>query len=211
MTVYAVALTLFAMVTGAAAEAGEPGQLFSMNCPGSGSGILPHAWIQVYASAYKTSCADVVVEIEARAKAQSGWVDPHNGGIYSFESTDQDAMCDCGTIIPCVVIRTKRTANPKKSVGGKLYIDKQVFTLRDVEGDCVIDSCSESQGASVGDFSTNYCDLRNLYCSKADGCTPVSKDINTTENVVKQSLGAGHDFTKCVVKTPPAEAALILL
>jgi len=196
MAVYAVALILPAMVTG----------LGSMVCPGSGSGILPHAWIEVYSVAYRTSCTDVAAEIQARAKAQSGWVDPHNGGIYSFESIDPHARCDEGTIVACTEVRTKRTANPKKSVGGKLYVDKQVFTMRDTEGDCSIAACSESQGASVGDFSTNYCDLRNLYCGKADGCAPVSKDFNTTELAAKKSFGAGHDFTKCVVKTPPAEA-----
>jgi len=203
MAVYAVALTLSAMVTGTA----------GMWCPGThipGGDTNHHswvkAWIEVYASVYSTDCAVVAAEIQARAQGQSGWVDPHNGGTYGFESSTAE-LCNLDGYQPCTVVRTNRTANPTKSVGGQKYVDKQVISLKKgMDGGCVIEGCSESQGLSVVDFSTNYCDLLNLYCGKADGCTPISKDFNATENGVKKSFGAGHDFTQCVVKTPPAEA-----
>merc|ERR1712187_392426 len=125
------------------------------------------------------SCGDVKAEIQARASAQSGWTDPHNGGIYSVLSTDGN------------VIKTQRTTNPAKSVGGKMYTDKQNFELTAVGGQCQIKACSESQGTSFADFSTNYCDIRNLYCGPEDGCTTVSKVFATHENSFSKSLGAG--------------------
>merc|ERR1712048_373456 len=149
-------------------------------------GSLVHASMKVTAKA-SASCADVQAEIEARAQGKS-WVDPHNGGIYSLLDSQNG------------VIQTQRTTNPATSVGGQVYTDKQTFTLstRD-EGGCKIEGCSESQGASGAAFSTNYCDLRNLYCGSADGCTPVSKDFTTDEVAHKGSLLAGHDFGQCIV------------
>ena len=35
---------------------------------------------------------------------------------------------------------------------------------------CFTQMCSESQVFSIGDFDTNYCNLRNVYCNVADGC-----------------------------------------
>merc|ERR1712232_494196 len=120
----------------------------------------------------------------------NGWTDPHNGGIYSLLSSSH------GTL------NTQRTTNPQTSVGGKLYTDKQTFTFKSSgDGGCEIQGCSESQGFSIGDFSTNYCDIRNLYCGSADGCSPVKKDFTTVESSNKGSFGSGHDFSKCIVKT----------
>merc|ERR1712113_1340733 len=100
-----------------------------------------------------------------------------------------------------VVLQTHRTTNPAHSIGGKLYTDKQTFHLTaQASGTCKIDACSASQGFSVYDASTNYCDMRNLYCGKRDGCTPVLHDFIASEESVKPSVGAVHDFSKCVVK-----------
>merc|ERR1711924_421601 len=134
----------------------------------------------------KANCADVKAEMEARIGGQKGWVDPHNGGIYSIiSSSGAGAFHD---------IETKRTTNPKTSFGHKVYTDKQTFTLSDKpstsDGDlCEIDACSESQGTSLKDFSTNYCDIRNLYCGSADGCKPVLRDFTSDENSVDASSG----------------------
>merc|ERR1712113_1140298 len=157
----------------------------SYSCPGSGSFVRARMEVTATASA---SCDDVKAEIQARASAQGGWKDPHNGGIYSVLEVDGN------------VIKTQRTTNPATSVGGKVYTDKQSFQLTDASGSCQIKACSESQGTSVGDFSTNYCDIRNLYCGKADGCLPVSKDFATSEDSYSKSIGAGHDFSACIVQ-----------
>merc|ERR1712217_961051 len=145
------------------------------SCPGSGSFV--HASMKVTATASAT-CADVKAEIKARASAQGGWKDPHNGGIYSVLDSNTANM-----------IKTQRTTNPKTSVGGQVYTDKQTFELTAVSGRCQIKACSESQGFSVGDFSTNYCDIRNLYCGSADGCSKVKNDFTSVENSHKGSVG----------------------
>lgn len=156
----------------------------SYQCPGSGAAF--HASMKVTATA-QASCATVQKEIEARAGGGS-WVDPHNGGIYSVLSSENG------------VVQTQRTTNPATSVGGQVYTDKQTFALSDSDGQCKIEGCSESQGASGADFSTNYCNLRNLYCGSADGCTAVTDDFASTEVSHKGSLLAGHDFSACIVK-----------
>merc|ERR1719486_193043 len=149
-----------AMLAGVSVAAAD-----SYNCPGSGS--LVHAWMEVTVQA-DAACDVVQAEIEARASGN--WVDPHNGGIYSVLSSSSG------------VINTQRTTNPATSVGGQVYTDKQTFSLSDSDGGCKIEACSESQGTSVGDFSTNYCDLRNLYCGSADGCQPVEHDFKHNED-----------------------------
>eukprot|EP00930_Biecheleria_cincta_P089611 TRINITY_DN78954_c0_g1_i1.p1 TRINITY_DN78954_c0_g1~~TRINITY_DN78954_c0_g1_i1.p1 ORF type:complete len:178 (+),score=31.65 TRINITY_DN78954_c0_g1_i1:56-589(+) len=157
----------------------------SMKCPGSGSWI--HASCRVVAQATAT-CSEVAAEINARASHQQGWVDPHNGGIYRvLRRSDAE-------------IQTERKTNPATSVGGKIYTDKQTFTLRSFGGGCKISACSESQGFSVADFSTNYCNIRNLYCGSKEGCHPVLKDFSTTEESVSPSAFAGKDKGACIVR-----------
>jgi len=163
------------------------------NCPGSPA--FAHASMEVTVVADYVSCDFVQAEIEARASGS--WVDPHNGGIYSLLSSSTG------------VINTQRTTNPETSVGGTVYTDKQTFELTSVDGGgCQIKGCSESQSGSFSDFSTNYCDLRNLYCGSADGCTPAQNDLSHREQSHKGSLGAGHDSSKCIVApetvSPPA-------
>eukprot|EP00439_Symbiodinium_sp_Y106_P080098 s234_g18.t2 len=46
--------------------------------------------------------------------------------------------------------------------GDKKYTDKMIITLADTGGKCMIMGCSESQVFSFIDFSTNYCNIRNL-------------------------------------------------
>merc|ERR1711972_912183 len=97
-------------------------------------------------------------------------------------------------------IETKRTTNPKKSVGGLTFTDKQTFTLSDKDGSCEISACSESQGVSWKDFSTNYCDIRNLYCGSSDGCKPVVHDFTSAQQSVQASSGQS-DWSACIVKS----------
>lgn len=176
----AVTLDLY----GPGATVAAAAQVEGYQCPGSPSFF--HASMKTTATA-ATSCAKVQKEIEARAGGS--WVDPHNGGIYSVLSSNDG------------LIQTQRTTNPATSVGGKVYIDKQTFSLSDADGSCQIKACSESQSASAADFSTNYCDLRNLYCGSADGCTPAGEDFTSEENSHSGSALAGHDFSACIVKS----------
>jgi hypothetical protein len=155
-----------------------------IKCPGSGA-IFGHAKTTVSATA-AASCSDVRAEMLARAGGQKGWVDPHNGGVYAVISSSDTE------------VETSRTANPAHSVLGQKYVDKQTFTLTPNGNSCDISACSESQGSSVKDFSTNYCDSRNLYCGRADGCKPVLHDFTSTQNSVDASSGQS-DFSVCVV------------
>lgn len=150
-----------------------------MKCPGSPSWVHASAEVEGIAAA---SCQDVMEEIKARVTGD--WHDPHNGGQYSLlnESTLELDL--------------------KRLTGNKRFTDKMIFTFSDFQGsrpECGIHACSESQIFSVKDFSTNYCNLRNLYCGTEDGCEPVKHDFKTTEIEVKPSSFAGTDKKACIV------------
>eukprot|EP00494_Astrolonche_serrata_P032253 UN32522 len=148
-------------------------------CPGSDAWV--HASCEIRATASAT-CADVADEFKSRVASQPmGWHDPHNNGTYTFDgmSGKQYSL-------------HRRTGNNK-------YTDKMILTLTDMGSNaCDIQGCSESQVTSVADFSTNYCNLRMLYCGSADGCKPVKHDITVAESSVKPSLGAGSSKDDCL-------------
>jgi len=157
----------------------------SMKCPSSGSRI--HAGVEVTAVA-DASCKRVKAEVQARISGANGWTDPHNSGIYSLLSEAENEL------------KTQRTTNPKTSIGGKVYTDKQIFTFTDVDdGKCQIEACSQSQGMSISDASTNYCDIHDLYCNDAV-CSPVDS-FNTEETKVTPNFGSGgKDPMACLPK-----------
>ena len=109
-----------------------------------------HAHCQVSVTA-QTSCKAVQDEMVSRVASIStgAWHDPHNNGIYSLES-QTDAQLEF-----------------KRVTGNKMFTDKLKFDFEDVDGTCKIHGCSQSQIPSVADFSTNYCNLRMLYCITA--------------------------------------------
>lgn len=151
-------------------------------CPGSGAWVHSGCTVEATAS---VSCEKVMAEMVARAQGKGGWVDPHNAGKYTILEQGSNRLL------------TQRTTNPKTSVGGKVYTDKQLFNLSPKGDDaCDIQACSESQGTSVYDFSTNYCDIHNLYCDDAV-CKPFA-GFSTTESNVSPRLGSGgRDPSRC--------------
>merc|ERR1712048_42896 len=82
--------------------------------------------------------------------------------------------------------------------GNRKYTDKMTFSLFDENGKCSIQACSASQVFSVADFSTNYCNLRMLYCGSKEGCKPVATDAAIQETSKSPSFGAGSDATACL-------------
>merc|ERR1719401_191462 len=115
------------------------------------------------------ACAKVAAEVSARIGTPS-WVDPHNGGAYRAAGGNGGA------------VRGERTTGDGK------YTDKFALAFADGDGDgdgagpsCKVSACSESQVTSVLDFSTNYCNLRNLYCGEGDGCARVKHDLGEYE------------------------------
>eukprot|EP00933_Yihiella_yeosuensis_P078965 TRINITY_DN9099_c1_g5_i1.p1 TRINITY_DN9099_c1_g5~~TRINITY_DN9099_c1_g5_i1.p1 ORF type:complete len:337 (+),score=86.53 TRINITY_DN9099_c1_g5_i1:94-1104(+) len=158
----------------------------AMVCPGSPSFLHASAKVEALAS---TSCAEVKAEMLGRVAAQASqqWEDPHNKGTYKVISGAEDAD----------------QLEFSRLTGNKQYTDKMTFTFQDEDGTCKISGCSESQVFSVADFSTNYCNLRNLYCGSADGCKPVKNDFAVNETWVLPSVGAGKDPSKCIVAQTP--------
>mmetsp|Transcript_69898 Transcript_69898/g.167787 ORF Transcript_69898/g.167787 Transcript_69898/m.167787 type:complete len:185 (-) Transcript_69898:82-636(-) len=153
-----------------------------MQCPGSSSFI--HAGLSMVVEA-SAACTAVKTEMKARISGSHGWVDPHNGGVYTLLE-DKDTQ-----------LSTQRTTNPKTSIGGKVYTDKQIFTFEAKGADsCDIQACSESQGMSVYDANTNYCNLHNLLCGDAQ-CKPITS-FEIKESKVSPNVGSGGaDPSKC--------------
>lgn len=97
----------------------------------------------------------------------------------------------------------------QRVTGDGKYTDKFDFNFSEsgIETQsCTVEACSESQVNSVVDYSTNYCNLNNLYCSSKDGCAPINYDLDYKETYVACSQ---HDdvckVTGLVV--PPACSA----
>ena len=129
---------------------------------------------------FKEPCHIVQSEINLRLTSES-FVDPHNGGKYSQISSQEGA-----------VKGSRLTANGK-------WTDLLDFSFISTnEGStCTVTACSESQVFSILDFSTNYCNLRNLYCNSSDGCSPVQYDLTYEESYV--SCGQNKK-QNCIVK-----------
>jgi len=158
-------------------------------CPGSSAWV--HAKCEVSVEAH-AECGDVMAEMDGRVAgiAKGTWHDPHNRGIYSILGREAHELS-----------LQRRTGNGK-------YTDKLTFTFdKTSSGKCKIQGCSESQVTSVADFSTNYCNLRMMYCGSADGCKPVAKDFTIVESSVNPSMGAGKDPKACLAVPVSTKAA----
>uniref|UniRef100_A0A7S3Z387 Lipocalin/cytosolic fatty-acid binding domain-containing protein n=1 Tax=Lotharella globosa TaxID=91324 RepID=A0A7S3Z387_9EUKA len=153
------------------------------SCPGSKAFI--HAKCSLTATFPSNTCEEVATEMIARINGENSWVDPHNGGVYTLTSGGASSA----------VLTTQRVT------GNNKYTDLQKWTLNKEGNGCQVQACSESQVTSVIDYSTNYCDLHNLYCGTQDGCPVAHSDLKYTENFNSCSQ---NDKSKCVVKTAPA-------
>jgi hypothetical protein len=110
-------------------------------------------------------------EIEKRVAGQyADWHDPHNNGTYTITSSSDSEIA-----------LTRMTGNKK-------YTDKLLFTFSTIDTECYVTACSKSQVMSIIDYSTNYCNLYDLYCSEP-GCHPFSK-LSYTQTFQKCSA---HD------------------
>ena len=157
-------------------------------CPGSPAGM--HASVSLMASA-AAPCASVRDEMLGRVDPGSGWIDPHNRGTY--------AVVDASSAASLTLTRVTGSAC------SGCYTDKLQWSFQDDVGggSCTFVGCSESQGGSFLDYSTNYCNLRMLYCSSADGCTPVVHDVPSMETHTHHSAGASTDAAACITVVQP--------
>jgi len=162
-------------------------------CPGSNAWV--HAKCEVMVEVHAT-CDEIIAEMEARvAGIEKGtWHDPHNNGIYA------------------ILGREARELSMQRRTGNGKYTDKLMFTFEEMSpSKCKVQGCSESQVTSVADFSTNYCNLRMMYCGSADGCKPVAKDFAFVESSVNPSFGAGQDPKACLAAPSASNTSAHLL
>lgn len=145
-----------------------------VSCPGSAAPFM-HAKCETEVK-FSNSCDDVKKEILGRATSTT-WVDPHNGGTYNLTTISDSFIAG------------------QRLTGDKKYTDKFDFTFSTLGASCVVQACSESQVNSLVDYSTNYCNLHDLYCSSVDGCPTVGKDLQYEETF---SSCNEHDSKTCV-------------
>ena len=150
----------------------------AMTCPGS-SAWITHASCELTLT-FAESCAAVRAEIADRAAGKGGWTDPHNGGRYTITAQSESEL------------------DGQRVTGDGKYTDKFVYAFAATTGSagCTVTACSESQVTSYLDFSTNYCNLKDLYCNSADGCAVATHDLTYEESVGDCSAS---DFSQCLV------------
>merc|ERR1719433_1998799 len=145
-----------------------------MKCPGSKAPDFAYAWSHVEVE-FEEDCDTVKSEIEARAQMMDGWTDPHNGGKYELNkaTNGNDIMTD------------HYTGNFPH------FHDKQELVLVDsANGGCTLYGCSNSQGISAADGSTNYCNMHNLYANEQkDKTKPIHTDLTYKEKKKSSQLG----------------------
>merc|ERR1712166_1185303 len=148
-----------------------------MTCPSTSASLACGMKVTTTASA---SCADVLGEMKARIAGQYGaWHDPHHNGTYSVESYGG-------------------TFSTSRLTGDGKYTDKQIFTLTDQSGSCLIEACSRSQVNSLFDKGTNYCDVKMLFCGSKDGCKPVKNDFAVGQETTSKFAQASVDMGACL-------------
>lgn len=151
---------------------------------------MMHASANVHV-VFPHSCEFVATEILDRVNGAAGWVDPHNEGHYTVLSQ-----------VPAS--GTPTTINLSRRTGDDRYTDKMDLTFAQSSGPagantgCEIEACSESQVTSYADFSTNYCNLHNLYCGSEDGCPYSQHDLQSHEGNIRTGAGASKDKSQCV-------------
>lgn len=184
MALLAAVKSLFFVVV-AAGEASEHArrlQMASVPCPGSPASM--HAWAAVQVTASAT-CDDVAKEMVARVAGQDPktWRDPHDGGGGKQKYTLLD--------------NTSGLLLSRLSDNGQ-YTDKVLFKFTGAGATCKVTGCSMSQGMSMMDQSTNYCNMRNLYCGSAERCCPMHRDFPWVEDKLEKLPAAGSDASVCL-------------
>lgn len=151
----------------------------TLACPGSSS--KSHQSCEM-AVTFADSCHEVRSEVFDRLQGSEGWTDPHDHGMYNKTYP---------------IVAGGPITGSRVTVEGK-YTDLFDFTFSDFGSGCKVTACSESQFFALTDYSTNYCNLHNLYCSSEDGCRVLNYDLHYTE--VMNSCQK-HDQEVCIPRT----------
>ncbi|CAE7880294.1 VSR7 [Symbiodinium sp. KB8] len=130
-------------------------------CPGSPVPSGDHAACSE-SLVFKASCSSVQEEIEARIGLNMDRKKlPGNYTLLASETG--------------VCTKASRATSPFADPGP--FTDLFGFRYVTDGSDCHVLACSESQVKSLCDFSTNFCNLFNLYCNEADGCEIVHSNL----------------------------------
>jgi hypothetical protein len=148
---------------------------------------------------FENSCSQVFEEIMARLTDES-WIDPHNAGKYTLLDSHHHDHVDSNH--DSSEIQASRTSG-----GQGLYTDLLGMRLVDQKNNdgtsttttCVLSACSESQVTSILDFSTNYCNLHNLYCGTNENCRVLKHDLAYRRETFESCWQ--RDVSKCIVET----------
>ncbi|CAD7956605.1 unnamed protein product [Amoebophrya sp. A120] len=173
------------------------------NCPSSPAWV--HAKCQLEVPKIQESCDQVEKEILGRVSGENGWTDPHNNGNYKLLEKPSNTKPDSGDR----QAETIRQIKLQRTTGNGRYTDKLTFTLVDVESkkidrqtlygaSCAVYGCSESQVTSVLDFSTNFCNLRNLLCGKDVSCPVASQSFNIDWAGLDYGSCSQHQDANCI-------------
>ena len=159
-------------------------------CPGSSAKRHSTCALEV---SFDASCADVQREIEARIAGAGGWRCPksHPGEYMLLNRVEARNRVPGRTMGSRATGAGAHPPNPNPNLGP--FLDKFGFDFQPDGGKrCEVRACSESQGGSFCDYSTNYCNLRNLYCSQAEGCREVHIALRYTEKAQPCCLHAAR-------------------
>ncbi|CAE7370042.1 unnamed protein product [Symbiodinium sp. CCMP2456] len=130
-------------------------------CPGSPVPSGDHAACSE-SLVFKASCSSVQEEIEARIGLNMDRKKlPGNYTLLASETG--------------VCTKASRATSPFADPGP--FTDLFGFRYVTDGSGCHVLACSESQVKSLCDFSTNFCNLFNLYCNEADGCEIVHSNL----------------------------------
>jgi hypothetical protein len=186
-------------------------------CPGSPAGI--HAKCQMVvqfpsssSSSSSSDCTMVKEEILHRILGDNGWIDPHNHGQYKLlkhENANDTTNENEGEVDDGMILASRRTGNDKYTDLMLLtFLKKQQEGIEGGGGACIVQACSESQVTSVIDYSTNYCNLHNLFCSSQDGCTVVEHDLLQYQEQYKSC--SQRDVSQCGTSNPSSTVSTAL-
>lgn len=132
-------------------------------CTGSDT-FLPHSGCSFSTFFHGTPCVQVRSEVMARLRGEGGWRDrkQHPGHYQLIKSGVQ-------------CIKAQRTTGKGASPGP--YTDLFGLVFLPKQNGCQLAGCSESQVASLLDFSTNFCNMYNLVCNEEAGCPKAKDDL----------------------------------
>jgi len=177
------------------------------HCPGSPA--YKHAQCAMVVTFPSNSCEEVAEEILSRMTNPS-WIDPHNAGEYTIVQDDNNDGEDIATIASSVIRGERITGDQRytdkfmmnfipSGGGNSAMVASGTTTGTATSSSCKVMACSQSQVFSILDFSTNYCNMRNLYCSSKDGCVVEKFDISEYEEEYSECKQNEKD--KCIVAT----------